>query len=50
MSVEEADKALAPSVTPVGLKLMVTPIADGEMLDAKFTNPVKPFAAVTVTV
>jgi hypothetical protein len=28
---------------------MVTAVADGEMLDEKFTSPVKPFIAVTVT-
>jgi hypothetical protein len=44
------DEALDPSVTPVGLKLIVSCVADGEMLDVKFTNPVNPFAAVTVTV
>jgi len=44
------DVALDPRVTPVGLKLIVTPVADGEMLDVRLTNPVKPFAAVTVTV
>jgi hypothetical protein len=44
------DDGLDPGVTPVGLKLMVTPVADGEMLDVRFTNPVKPFTAVTVTV
>jgi hypothetical protein len=39
-----------PSVTPVGLKLIVTPDADGVMVAVKFTRPLKPFAAVTVTV
>ena len=39
-----------PSVTPVGLKAMLTPDAAGEMLVVKFTRPLNPFAAVTVTV
>ena len=44
------DSALdgGPRVTPVGLKLHVIPLAD-EPLAVRFTNPVNPFAAVTVT-
>jgi hypothetical protein len=44
------DEALVPRVTPVGLKVMGSPVTDGEMLDVRFTKPVKPFADVTVTV
>ena len=44
------EEPLVPSVTPLGLKPIVTPVADGEMLDEKFTVPVKPLTAVTVTV
>jgi hypothetical protein len=47
LSVEDA---VVLTVTPVGLKLIVSPFADGEMLEEKATNPLKPFAAVTVTV
>jgi hypothetical protein len=39
-----------PRVTPDGLKPIVIPVSDGEMLDDKFTRPVNPFAAVMVTV
>jgi hypothetical protein len=44
------EEALVPSVTPLGLKPIVRPFADGEMVDVRFTNPVKPFTVVTVTV
>ena len=44
------EEALDPRVRPVGLKLRVAPFAFGEMLEARLTNPVKPFTAVTVTV
>ncbi len=36
-------------VTVVWLKLIVSPFAPGEMLDARVTVPVKPLSAVTVT-
>jgi len=39
-----------PGATLAGLKVIVKPFPDGEMLDLRVTVPVKPFVGVTVTV
>lgn len=46
---ERAEVPEGPSVTPVGVKVQVRPVA-GEMAADRLTAPVNPFMAVTVIV